>query len=61
MAVQDELEYLKSLVAQLNDKIHSLEAKAKAAFGEAYPKLQQIKKKYDPELVFNRWYPIIPA
>ncbi|KAL1701944.1 hypothetical protein EV121DRAFT_211059 [Schizophyllum commune] len=37
------------------------EAKAKAAFGEAYPKLQQIKKKYDPELVFNRWYPIIPA
>ena len=37
------------------------EAKARAAFGEAYPKLQQIKKKYDPELVFNRWYPIIPA
>lgn len=37
------------------------EAKAKAAFGDAYPKLQQIKKKYDPELVFNRWYPIIPA
>ncbi|RPD59243.1 adenylate kinase [Lentinus tigrinus ALCF2SS1-7] len=31
MAVQDELEYLKSLVAQLNEKINTLEAKAKQA------------------------------
>jgi adenylate kinase len=31
MAPSDELEYLKSLVSQLNDKIHALEAKAKAA------------------------------
>lgn len=30
MAPSDELEYLKHLVAQLNDKIHALEAKAKA-------------------------------
>ena len=30
MTVQDDLEYLKSLVAQLNSKIHSLEAKANA-------------------------------
>jgi adenylate kinase len=32
----DELEYLKSLVAQLNDKIHALEAKVKSA--ASYPK-----------------------
>lgn len=31
MAPKDELEYLKTLVAQLNDKINTLEAKAKAA------------------------------
>lgn len=30
MAPSDELEYLKHLVAQLNDKIRALEAKAKA-------------------------------
>lgn len=29
MGVSDELEYLKSLVSQLNEKIHALEAKAK--------------------------------
>lgn len=31
MGVSDELEYLKSLVSQLNEKIQTLEAKAKAA------------------------------
>ncbi|KAG6815584.1 adenylate kinase [Tephrocybe sp. NHM501043] len=31
MAVSDELEYLKSLVTQLNDKIATMEAKSKAA------------------------------
>lgn len=30
MGVSDELEYLKSLVAQLNDKIATIEAKTKA-------------------------------
>ncbi|TCD67188.1 hypothetical protein EIP91_000415 [Steccherinum ochraceum] len=30
-------------------------------FNKAYPKLQALKKKYDPELVFNKWYPIQPA
>lgn len=30
-------------------------------FSKAYPKLQAIKKKYDPESVFNKWYPITPT
>ncbi|TDL29767.1 FAD-binding domain-containing protein [Rickenella mellea] len=30
-------------------------------FGDNYPKLQQIKKKYDPELLFSKWFPIQPA
>ncbi len=30
-------------------------------YGDHYPKLQAIKKKYDPEMTFNKWYPITPA
>ncbi|THH20049.1 hypothetical protein EW146_g1245 [Bondarzewia mesenterica] len=40
MAVSDELEYLKSLVAQLNDKITTLEAKAKATAQSKTPAQQ---------------------
>ena len=35
--------------------------RAKKVFGSNYPRLQAIKKKYDPDMVFNRWYPIIPV
>lgn len=35
--------------------------KTKALFLEHYPKLQAIKKKYDPDMVFNQWYTIVPA
>ncbi|KAJ2917522.1 hypothetical protein MD484_g2892, partial [Candolleomyces efflorescens] len=35
--------------------------KAEAAFASNYPKLQQLKKIYDPENIFNRWFPITPA
>ena len=35
--------------------------KAKALFGNNYPRLQQIKSKHDPELLFSKWFPIIPA
>ncbi|KAJ7596435.1 hypothetical protein C8J56DRAFT_816199 [Mycena floridula] len=37
------------------------DAKVAAAFGSNYAKLQALKKKYDPEVVFNRWFPIVPA
>ncbi|KAI0345049.1 adenylate kinase 1 [Trametopsis cervina] len=41
MAGEDELAYLKNLVSQLNDKIHALEEKAKAAaFGSKTPAQQ---------------------
>jgi FAD/FMN-containing dehydrogenase len=35
--------------------------KAKVAFDKNYPKLQAIKKRYDPENIFNKWFPITPA
>ncbi|KAG8915213.1 hypothetical protein FRC01_003743 [Tulasnella sp. 417] len=34
---------------------------ARKIFGPNYPRLQEIKKKYDPNLVFNRWFAIQPA
>jgi hypothetical protein len=30
-------------------------------FGENYPRLQELKKKYDPENIFNKWFAIIPG
>jgi len=34
--------------------------KTLALFGKHYPRLQAIKKRYDPEMVFNQWYTIVP-
>ena len=35
--------------------------RAKDLFREHYPKLQQIKRKYDPDMVFNKWFVVEPA
>ncbi|KAG8751911.1 hypothetical protein FRC14_007520 [Serendipita sp. 396] len=34
---------------------------ARAIFGPNYARLQQLKKKHDPDMVFKTWYPIVPA
>jgi FAD/FMN-containing dehydrogenase len=39
----------------------NMKDRASTAFGPNYPRLQGIKKKYDPENVFNKWFPIAPA
>ena len=36
-------------------------SKAEANFGANYKRLQEIKKKYDPELLFQKWFVISPA
>ena len=35
--------------------------KSKLVFGENYPRLQAIKKRYDPTNVFNKWFSVTPA
>jgi len=35
--------------------------KSKVVFAENYPRLQEIKKRYDPKSIFNKWFPITPA
>jgi len=35
--------------------------RTQALYRENYPRLQALKKKYDPELVFNKWFVIMPA
>ncbi|KAG6864200.1 hypothetical protein C0991_011625 [Blastosporella zonata] len=39
----------------------SVPDKAKAVFADNYPRLQRIKKQYDPDNIFNKWFPITPA
>lgn len=34
---------------------------AARVFGPNYKRLREVKRKYDPENVWNRWYPIEPA
>ncbi|KAH8101066.1 FAD-binding domain-containing protein [Phellopilus nigrolimitatus] len=36
-------------------------SRSQALFRDNYPRLQRLKKKYDPEMLFNKWYPIEPA
>jgi len=35
--------------------------KAAALFGDNYPRLQDLKKKYDPGNIFNKWFAITPS
>ena len=38
----------------------SVSDKASVLFGANYPRLQQLKKVYDSEILFSKWFPIRP-
>jgi len=40
---------------------NATDANARTLFGPQYPRLQEIKRKYDPDMVFNKWFCIRPA
>lgn len=44
----------------VGDEVISSDRTAKL-YGANYKRLQQIKKKYDPDMTFNKWMPIIPS
>jgi hypothetical protein len=44
----------------LNANFASGSEKLKEIFGENLPRLRELKKKYDPNFIFNKWYPIAP-
>ncbi|KAI0771960.1 FAD-binding domain-containing protein [Trametes elegans] len=35
--------------------------RARVLFGSNYPRMQEVKKKYDPEQLFRKWFVITPA
>jgi hypothetical protein len=35
--------------------------RVKDAYGGNYHRLKEVKRKYDPNFVFNKWYSISPA
>ncbi|KAI5124789.1 hypothetical protein M0805_005423 [Coniferiporia weirii] len=35
--------------------------RARKVFGDNYLRLQQIKKQYDPDVLFSKWFTIVPA
>ena len=46
---------------QEEDDFGGVKNKAEALFRENYPRLQELKKKYDPENIFNKWFAITPG
>ncbi|CZR63147.1 uncharacterized protein PAC_13044 [Phialocephala subalpina] len=45
----------------INANIGDGSEKVADMFGDNFERLRQVKRKYDPGLVFNKWYPISPA
>ncbi|KAG8957289.1 hypothetical protein FRC03_010290 [Tulasnella sp. 419] len=49
------------LFSDVISRVTDTDKYAKGIFGINYPRLQQVKAKYDPNMVFNKWFPIRPS
>ncbi|KAG8900031.1 hypothetical protein FRC01_010281, partial [Tulasnella sp. 417] len=58
-AAQESLGY--SNYADPFSTLNETDEYARKLFGPNYPRLQEVKKKYDPDMVFDRWFAIRPA
>ncbi|KAG8992610.1 hypothetical protein FRB94_008343 [Tulasnella sp. JGI-2019a] len=47
--------------ASMDASQNDTDEKARKAFGPNYPRLQRLKRKYDPDMVFNKWFCIRPT
>ncbi|GJE88785.1 FAD-binding oxidoreductase [Phanerochaete sordida] len=36
-------------------------ARARALFGANYPRMQRLKRRYDPEIIFDKWFVVEPS
>ena len=65
-AMTDKARAIKQKKYPGNKVIHNLNIgsgaeKVRDAYGENWTRLWELKRKYDPNFVFNKWYPIPPA
>ncbi|KAG8909126.1 hypothetical protein FRC01_007114, partial [Tulasnella sp. 417] len=58
-AAQESLGY--SNYADPFSTLNETDEYARKLFGPNYPRLQEVKKRYDPDMVFDRWFAIRPA
>ena len=47
-------------VTMIYGNLSSGTEKIESVFGSNLPRLRELKKKYDPDLLWNKWYPITP-
>ncbi|KIO23501.1 hypothetical protein M407DRAFT_27027 [Tulasnella calospora MUT 4182] len=56
---QESLGYVNT--ADIFSTLNETDDYARKLFGPNYARLQQVKRKYDPDMVFDRWFAIRPA
>ena len=48
-------------IGDVGNTLPNLKNTPEVLFGDNYAKLQEIKKRYDPDNVFSKWFAITPA
>lgn len=59
--IRDETSTAQDQEATVYANYASGDEKSEEIYGANYPRLRELKRKYDPDMVFNKWYAIRPA